>query len=210
MNKPLEALKAEAHMAEAKAIERLLRESTTCETWMTPQPYTVAPTDSLDRARKLLKLHRINQLPVVDHGNQLLGIVTDRDLHKRQGRTSADVRVESVMSHPAIAVARHSTLINAAEVMRLSRIGSVPITDGKCLVGIVTRSDILGAFVAFAQGHYRRAERSDQKREHNESADGVVKRATRDVEPQTMRRSMSKSEMRRQQAAHHGAIPKTT
>jgi predicted transcriptional regulator len=67
----------------------------------------------------------------------------------------AIIRIESVMSSPAITLARHSTLVNAAEVLRMSRIGSAPIVAEDSLVGIITRSDILEAFVAFANGRYR-------------------------------------------------------
>jgi CBS-domain-containing membrane protein len=164
MTKRIEVLKAEVRMAEAKAIEQLLRESTTCESWMTPRPHTVTASDSLGHARKLLKIHRINQLPVVARrGKKLLGIVTDRDLRDAVGRAFADLSVESVMSQPAITLARQSTLINASEVMRLSRIGAVPIADNESLVGIITRSDILEAFVAFAKGRYRRIAGPPQK-----------------------------------------------
>jgi len=93
---------------------------------------------------------------------RLLGIVTDRDIRSGlalRGRAAAAVaeqRVRSVMSRPAIALGCHSTLLNAAEVMRHSRIGAVPIVRGEKLVGIVTRSDILDAFVGLANGRYCR------------------------------------------------------
>jgi CBS-domain-containing membrane protein len=177
--KRMETLKVEAHLAEAKAIDRLLRESTTCENWMTPRPYTVVPSDSLNHARRLLKLHRINQLPVVPRGSKiLLGIVTDRDLRDAANPSYADLSVESVMTRPAITLARHSTLINAAEVMRASRIGSVPITDGEALVGIITRSDILDAFVAFSQGRYRRVATRPGKASDKPGPAGILKSGT--------------------------------
>ena len=153
---------------ESEAIGQLFKESSICATWMTRRVYTVAPSDSLEHARELLKLHHVNQLPVVGHGRKVLGIVTDRDLRNALGKTPrlpdareclshlADVTVGSVMSHPAISLSSHNTLVNAAAVMRATRIGSVPIVDGDSLVGIITRSDILDAFVAFANGHYRR------------------------------------------------------
>ena len=143
------------------AAKRFLDEYSTCERWMTKRVQTVAPSDSIDHARDLLKRYRINQLPVVSHG-ALLGIVTDRDIRSSLGlrgrgaEPAWDQRVQSVMSRPAIALGCHSTLINAAEVMRHSRIGAVPIIRGEKLAGIVTRSDILDAFVGLANGRYCR------------------------------------------------------
>jgi len=140
----------------------------TCEDWMTSKLYTVGPGDSVDRARALLRTHRINQLPVISEG-ELVGIVTDRDLRgsgltaagasapsKDAGRVTGETPVESVMTHPAIALAPHSTLISAAEVICQQRIGSVPIADGGRPVGIVTRSDILEALVVFGTGRHTR------------------------------------------------------
>jgi CBS-domain-containing membrane protein len=102
-----------------RAAERLLDESSICEHWMTTKVRTVAPTDSIERARDLLKRYRINQLPVVSRG-KLLGIVTERDIRSSlglRGRAAAPAgkqRVQSVMSRPAIALGCQSTLLNAA------------------------------------------------------------------------------------------------
>ena len=149
---------AHNHPSNWRAAERLLDEFSICEHWMTTKVRTVAPTDSVEHARDCLKRYRINQVPVVARG-KLLGIVTDRDIRSSLGRGRATVshqRVQSVMSRPAIALGSHSTLLNAADVMRQSRIGAVPIVRGETLVGIVTRSDILDAFVGFANGRYYR------------------------------------------------------
>jgi acetoin utilization protein AcuB len=144
-------------------LEELLEESTICERWMTGSLIVVAPADSVTHARALLERHRINQLPVVGARGRLLGIVTDRDLRNIEGTPSERgkgaeeaARVEAIMSHPVVTLGCHSTLVNAAEVMRRTRIGAVPIVKGETLVGIVTRSDILDAFVALAHGKTQR------------------------------------------------------
>lgn len=139
--------------AARRAIERLLEESSICERWMTTKVYTVGPSETIAHARELLRQHRINQLPVIA-GSTLLGIVSDRDL--RDTAILDDTPVQTIMNHPPVTLGCHSTLVNAAEVMRRQRIGSVPIVSGNSLVGIVTRSDILDAFVAYACGRYKR------------------------------------------------------
>jgi CBS domain-containing protein len=134
-----------------------------CADWMTAKVHTVRPLDSVAHARSLLEQHRINQLPVVKD-RVLIGIVTDRDLRDAMNAvtTSAlaagDVEpvphtpegtpIETVMSHNVIALSPHSSVVAAAELMRRERIGSVPIVRSHELVGIITRSDILKAFVA--------------------------------------------------------------
>src|SRR5215467_11888117 len=92
-----------------RTAERLLDEYSICERWMTTKVQTLAPSDSIEHARDLLKRYRINQLPVVARG-KLIGIITDRDIRSSLGlggRAAAPVaqrRVQSVMSRPAIAL----------------------------------------------------------------------------------------------------------
>jgi acetoin utilization protein AcuB len=133
-----------------------------CGDWMTAKVQTVKPLDSVSHARALIEERRINQLPVVRNG-LLVGIVTDRDLRDALNavttsanaagtvepapRAPEEIPVETVMTHNVITLSPHSSLVAAAELMRRQRIGSVPIVDGRELVGIITRSDILKAFV---------------------------------------------------------------
>jgi acetoin utilization protein AcuB len=130
---------------------------------MTAKVQIVKPLDSVVHARALIEEHRVNQLPVVKDG-VLVGIVTDRDLRDAMDAVMASanaadaaesaprrpeqIPIETVMSHNVITLAPHCSMVAAAELMRRERIGSVPIVDGHALVGIITRSDILKAFVA--------------------------------------------------------------
>ena len=147
---------------------RLIREELAplvCERWMSLEVLTVKPKDSVAHARALLEEYRINQLPVVKN-RDLVGIVTDRDLRDAANAVTTSARLAGVPEPPAGATARiavdevmtqklltlspRSSLIAAAALMLRERVGSVPIVDGKQLVGILTRSDLLNAFVAVA------------------------------------------------------------
>lgn len=135
------------------------------EEWMTKAPRSVRPLDSVAHARALLEEHRINQLPVVTDGH-LVGIVTDRDLRDattvvkaataeagsvEAAETTPDrISVESVMTTNVLTLKPGDTLERAAELMRRERIGAVPIVEKGRLCGILTRSDILKAFVAMS------------------------------------------------------------
>lgn len=126
--------------------------------WMTTELQTIKPLDSIEQARALMEAARINQLPVVRDGH-LVGIVTDRDLRDAYPSVLGDptrkaapdphtVKVESVMTTNVLTLAPTDGLVAAASLMRRERVGAVPIVDGKRLVGILTRSDLLGALVA--------------------------------------------------------------
>lgn len=134
-----------------------------CGDWMTAKVQTVKPLDSVAHARALIEERRINQLPVVKDG-VLVGIVTDRDLRDAVNAvttsahaagtvesvpgTPEQIPIETVMTHNVMTLSPHSRVVAAAELMRRQRIGSVPMVDGRELVGIITRSDILKAFIA--------------------------------------------------------------
>ena len=130
--------------------------------------HIVKPRDSIAHAREILENHRINQLPVVVNGD-VVGIVTDRDLRDafpsvfdspgftgpplhKAAREPEKILVEEVMSAKAFTIGPDEPVAEAARVMRRERIGAIPIVERDKLVGIITRADILDAFVALEQG----------------------------------------------------------
>ena len=132
------------------------------ERWMKKPVITVRPRDSIRHAREIMEEHRINQLPVVVN-QRLVGIVTDRDLRdafpsafepprrdrdRRAAPDPQDVLVDAVMSRNVLSLGPKDSMAAAARLMRRERIGAVPVVEGERLAGIVTRSDVLSAFVA--------------------------------------------------------------
>src|SRR6185437_14025724 len=103
--------------------------------------------------------HRIRHLVVTSDGGELLGIVTDRDirLNLPSQATSLSVwemnylltrlTVEKVMTTSVITVGPDRSARDAAELMLDHRIGALPVVDGGRLIGIVTETDLLRAFV---------------------------------------------------------------
>jgi CBS-domain-containing membrane protein len=142
----------------------------TCERWMTRRVWTVKPRDSVARAFAILKKYRINQLPVIDN-RKIVGIITDRDLRNAatisamfvgimESERPVRLSVEAVMTRKVLTLNCQSSLLSAAELLRRRRIGAEPITDDNSLVGIITRSDILDAFIAREAGGPRLKRRS--------------------------------------------------
>lgn len=122
--------------------------------WMTESVLAVETYDSIGIARELMAKHRINQLPVLEN-DVIVGIVTDRDLRdayptsmaigetKKIDEFAARYTVEEVMSHDVFTVDSDTPLQEAVVLLRSHRIGALPVVNGKELVGIITRSDIL-------------------------------------------------------------------
>jgi acetoin utilization protein AcuB len=137
----------------------VLEEGMTIKTWMKHPVITVKPQDSVRHAREVMEERRINQLPVVVDGH-LVGIVTDRDLRDafpsvfeaeeprhHRGAEPSTIPVQDVMTANVLTLAPAASLADAARLMRRERIGAIPIVDGGRLVGILSRCDVLDAFV---------------------------------------------------------------
>ena len=97
--------------------------------------------------------------------NRLVGIISDRDLRDAfpsvldiDGRRRVQkmlagperVNVESVMTRDVLTLGPEDSVEAAAQIMRRERIGAIPILEEGRLVGILTRSDLLDAYVALA------------------------------------------------------------
>ena len=132
------------------------------EEWMTRDPYTVGPNDSVTHAIMLLEERQINQLPVVA-GGVLVGIISDRDLRDawtlvpslanksrkhRKRMASDEIPVNSLMTRAVLTVSPGDRLEKAALLMRSKRIGGLPVVVHDHVEGIITRSDVLDAFLA--------------------------------------------------------------
>jgi acetoin utilization protein AcuB len=131
---------------------------------MTRSVECVKPRDSIQHARDVMEQRRVNQLPVIVNGH-LEGIVTDRDLRdaypsvfelssehpvKHPEADPDKIKVEEVMSGNVVSLGPKDTVEDAARLMLRERFGAVPIVEGKRLVGILARSDVLRAFVEVA------------------------------------------------------------
>ena len=127
--------------------------------WMTKDPLTVSPQTSVFRAWRVMQERRIKHLPVLD-GDRLMGIVSDSDLRLAlpSPATSLEAHeinylldrmtVSEVMAKPVVTVTISTPLQDAAWTLLRHRIGALPVMEGGALVGILTRSDVLGSFAA--------------------------------------------------------------
>ena len=115
---------------------------------MIPDPITVGIHASISDAIELMKLNSIRHLPVVSAGNHLEGFLTLADL--KQGLIPsmvADVSLSDLMIKDPIKVDPDSDIEIAAKLIYKHKIGGMPVVKNDKLVGIITESDILRAFI---------------------------------------------------------------
>ena len=125
---------------------------------MITSPITADPQMPVLEARQLMIAKRIRHLLVMD-GPKLAGILTDRDirLNMPSPATSltiwelnyliARMTVGSVMTKKLVTVGPRQDAREAALLMLDNRVGALPVVDRGQLVGIVTETDLLRAFV---------------------------------------------------------------
>jgi acetoin utilization protein AcuB len=132
---------------------------------MTKDPLTIDPEATLGTAIDVMRTKDLRHLPVVDEGERLIGIITDRDLRqaafapavaeylstgaqrsaRQLGQTLEDLRVRDVMTWVVVTTQPDASLAYAALIMSERRVGSLPVVDNGKLVGVLTERDMLKA-----------------------------------------------------------------
>jgi len=129
---------------------------------MTEKVVAVRPEDALARVQEVMDSLLVRHLPVVDEGNNLVGLVSQRDLLRNavldqvdmplnmQQEMMARTSVSDVMITEPENVSPDRALQEAAEVMLENKYGCVPVCEGTELVGILTESDFVRYFAELA------------------------------------------------------------
>ena len=115
---------------------------------MIPNPITITENASIGDAIELMKINSIRHLPVVSKEDRLKGFVTLADL--KQGLIPSmvgDLTLQDLMIKDPITVDPDEDIEIAAQLIYKHKIGGMPVTKKDRLVGIITESDILRAFI---------------------------------------------------------------
>ena len=108
----------------------------------------IAPTATIAEVVKTLAARRIGALLVTDAADQLLGIISERDivccLAEHGGRV-LDKTVDQLMTRELQTVAPSTRVIQAMQMMTEGRIRHLPVLEDGRLVGLVSIGDIVKA-----------------------------------------------------------------
>jgi acetoin utilization protein AcuB len=123
---------------------------------MTKTVVTVSPGDTLRHAGGLLKERRIHHLPVVE-GEDLVGMVSDTDIRNLAfEETSVDAEgaivvknrtIAEIMTRDVVTVSPGDTVEDALLILHRKRFGALPVVEGRKLVGLITKADVLAALL---------------------------------------------------------------
>jgi len=133
---------------------------------------TVTPNQSVQEVAEILLERRISGVPVLNAAGELVGIVSEGDLMRRadagtghrrswwlrllmgrEGLAQEFVRenarkVADIMTQHVITASPETPVSDLAELLERNAIKRVPIVDGRKVVGIVSRANLLQALAA--------------------------------------------------------------
>ncbi|NNF98492.1 MAG: CBS domain-containing protein [Desulfobacteraceae bacterium] len=115
---------------------------------MISNPITIPKNASVAEALELMKNNSIRHLPVVNSNKSLLGFVTLADL--KQGLIPSmvgDLLLKDIMIQNPITVGSEDDIELAARLIYLKKISGMPVVEQNQVIGIITESDILRAFI---------------------------------------------------------------
>ncbi|MEH6942853.1 DUF294 nucleotidyltransferase-like domain-containing protein [Bacillus sp. JJ722] len=105
---------------------------------------TSSPEESVQEVAKKMIHNRISSVLIMD-GNQLKGIVTERDIVERivvQNRTYQEL-AKDVMTENPITISRFSYYYEALSMMVLNGVNRLPVEDQGTVCGMLTLSDLM-------------------------------------------------------------------
>lgn len=114
------------------------------ENGMIYDPVTIRRGSTVQDALAMMAEYHIGGIPVVDEGNHLVGIVTNRDLRFER---HLDKTVDDVMTKDNLVTTDQKTdLAAAAQILQENKIEKLPVVDKEGhLVGLITYKDITKA-----------------------------------------------------------------
>ena len=104
---------------------------------------TVTPDTTIQEAVALLEEGRISGLPVVDHEDRLLGMLTEYDLLRAIQKLRLQGLVSEFMSTVTCSVDETTSLSELTDLMVEKRIRRVPVLQAGRVVGVISRRDLV-------------------------------------------------------------------
>ncbi len=128
---------------------------------MTRRVVTIGPEASIFEVQELMAQNRIRHIPVVEEGDKLVGIVSDRDLRSalpfrylKEGVSPEEqerlqrLRVKDIMTREVFTISPAYTIQDALLMIQNSKVGALPVVDEEGrLKGILSVRDLLRAFI---------------------------------------------------------------
>ncbi|TDB71413.1 MULTISPECIES: CBS domain-containing protein [unclassified Micromonospora] len=117
---------------------------TTVGEFMTTRLVTMDANDTLTAAAQEMRDSAIGDV-VVTAGDDVVGIVTDRDITVRAVAENKDpntTRLKEISSRDLVTVSQYDDAVAAADLMRTYAVRRLPVIDDGRLVGLISMGDL--------------------------------------------------------------------
>lgn len=125
---------------------------------MSTNPITITPSTPVLEALNIMRKNKIRQLPVTEK-EKLVGLVTERELLMvspspastlsiyEMNYLMSKMTVKEVMVKNPVTVEPSANIEEAALIMRDNKLGSLLVTEGGSLMGIITQTDVFDSLI---------------------------------------------------------------
>jgi CBS domain-containing protein len=125
---------------------------------MTKTVVTIGEDKTLSEVAKIMIKKRISGLPVLDKKKKLTGIIVDHDLFlvmdmiesgnviEENSNTKSDPKVSYAMSKQVVTIKKSTNLDEIISIMKYKNVHTLPVLQGKKIVGIIGRRDVYQTF----------------------------------------------------------------
>lgn len=131
---------------------------------MTKDVITTKENIKLADVAEIMINERISGLPVVGRGGKIEGIITETDLFlvmdmiklgdivQNGMKKVSNPKVKFAMSTDAVTIEKNTTLEEIFTIMKYRNAHTLPVLDGKKIVGIIGMRDVFKTFYAVLKG----------------------------------------------------------
>ena len=110
---------------------------------MSTKILSVDEDDSLELVYNIMQWKNIHHMPVINANKELVGMLSWTDLKKlKQDSNELKETIKKVMHTNLITTNQEQHLDDATKLMRANNINSLPVVEGKKLIGIITTNDL--------------------------------------------------------------------
>ena len=117
-----------------------IRQVKRSQSGMIKDPITLDSQATVGDAQMIVKKNKIGGIPIIDASNNLMGIVTNRDLRFQKDNS---MKLDDIMTKKLITAKLGISLDDAEKILKKYKIEKLPIVEKGKLVGLITYKDIL-------------------------------------------------------------------
>jgi len=106
-------------------------------------------SDRIQRISKILTEKKINNIPVINEKNELVGIVSEQDIIRIMGSENfMNMTAKDIMTKAVLSVKENDSLEYISKIFTERPFRRLPVIRAKKVVGVITREDIINNFMS--------------------------------------------------------------